>query len=250
MTLTKKTAGYVKEFKVAGETVSFYYIPDKEETNNSSVYTFEDEEPVRNQFWYPHIKKGDVILDIGASFGSYTLSALALGATVYAFSPEHEYKKLKASINENPGFNRRSHVYNFGFHKDTGVFKTDSAVFFKVGEMSDAEIKQVNDNNACGWYIPVKKLDDFVPTLNLEKIDYVKIDTEGAEYNILQGGVETLKKYKPKLLIEFHLFKDGNIGSKCHQLLKEIGYEGQASAYHANNISHGYYAYSSTHSAS
>lgn len=243
MPLTKKSSGYVKEFKVNDQTYSFLYVPDKDESSNSSVFTFEDEEVVRNQFWYPHIKEGDVVFDIGASFGSYTLSALKLGARVYAFSPEHEFKKIRASVEENRGFRQRCSIYNFGFHNDTGLFKTDGPAFFKVGEMTEAQIRRVNDNNLCGWYIPVKRLDDFVPTLNLEKIDFIKIDTEGAEYNILEGGIQTLKKYKPKLLIEFHLFKDASLAERSHKLLKEIGYEGVASAYHANNISHGFYIF-------
>ena len=243
MPLVKKSSGNLKQFKVGDQTVSFYYIPDPDDINttHASTWTFEDEEGVRQQFWYPHIKKGDVVLDIGASFGSYTLSALALGAEVYSFSPEHEFRKIRRSVEENRGFRQRCHIYNFGFHNATGLFKTDSMAFFKVGEMSEAQVMQVNQNNICGWYIPVKRLDDFVPTLNLEKIDFIKIDTEGAEFHILEGGLETLKKYKPKLMVEFHLFKDASLQGRCEELLKSIGYEGQSHAYHANNISHGFY---------
>ena len=46
--------------------------------------TFDDPEPI-HRFW--DFQPGDVALDIGASFGSYTLFALALGAEVMAFEP-------------------------------------------------------------------------------------------------------------------------------------------------------------------
>ena len=66
-----------------GKVFSIYCCP---EMWHPSWWSFMDELRVREEWW--HIKPGDVVLDIGADFGSYTLSALAQGAaSVYAWSP-------------------------------------------------------------------------------------------------------------------------------------------------------------------
>jgi hypothetical protein len=52
--------------------------------------------------------------------------------------------------------------------------------------------------------IPMFKLD----SLDLEPIDYMKIDCEGYEYNILVGAEQTIKKYKPIVVVEQKLHKD------------------------------------------
>lgn len=224
-----------------GEHYSFYFLPDTEDTNPASTLTFDDEEIIRKQYWYPFIKKGDVIFDIGAAFGSYCMPALAMGATVYAFSPEHEFPKILSSIAENKGFRERCRVYDFGFYSEPGYFKTDTAKFYD--EMSHSDAKAANAGNWTGWYIVVKKLDDFIPTLHPDKIDYIKLDTEGAEYEILKGAEQTLKKYKPKLLIEFHLFKDQLIQRKIHIFLEEMGYECRAQVNYTPYVHHGFYVY-------
>ena len=52
-----------------------------------SYFTFEGEErDFRDVYW--DVKDGDVVFDVGASYGTYTLSARAMGATVYSFEPE------------------------------------------------------------------------------------------------------------------------------------------------------------------
>ena len=44
--------------------------------------------------------------------------------------------------------------------------------------------------------------------MNLEPFDYVKIDCEGYEYNILLGAEQTIKKYQPVVVVEQKLHKD------------------------------------------
>ncbi len=44
------------------------------------------------------------------------------------------------------------------------------------------------------------------------KIDFIKVDVEGAEYEFMQGAIQTIRRYKPKMLIENHLFKNGSLG--------------------------------------
>jgi FkbM family methyltransferase len=47
-------------------------------------------------------------------------------------------------------------------------------------------------------------IDDFVLRNNISKIDFIKMDIEGAEVNALKGAVETIKKFKPKLAISLY----------------------------------------------
>lgn len=69
-----------------------------------------------------------------------------------------------------------------------------------------------------GEEVKIKTLDSF----NIkEKIDLIKIDVEGFEYFALSGGIQTIKKNKPVILIEEHNY--GN--SKVFKLLMELGYK-------------------------
>ena len=49
--------------------------------------------------------------------------------------------------------------------------------------------------------VKISKLDTIVDELELERVDLIKIDTEGAELNILKGALKTIRKHHPKLTI-------------------------------------------------
>lgn len=51
-------------------------------------------------------------------------------------------------------------------------------------------------------------LDNFVDQNNIERVDFIKIDTEGAERQIIKGAKETIKKFKPKMAIAAYHFPD------------------------------------------
>lgn len=228
MPLVKKSNGLTKSFfdneKDPRREYTFYYMPLENEI--SSQLTFTDEEDVRKAAWYPYIKEGDVILDIGASYLSYTLPALAMGASmIHAFSPEHEFYHVKKSLALNKGFADRCKLYNFGFYSKKGYFKTDTMQFLE--QVSKETIQNTKNASIAGWYIPVTTIDEFMQETPMDKIDFLKLDTEGAEYSILLGGIETLKKYHPKILIEYHLFKDSQLRIKSEGFLNELGYKAQ-----------------------
>jgi hypothetical protein len=54
-------------------------------------------------------------------------------------------------------------------------------------------------------------LDDFCKKSALRP-EVLKVDVEGAEYDVLMGATETISRYRPKLLIELHHF-DGNLAA-------------------------------------
>lgn len=223
----------VKSFYKGTQRYEFSFEKDASDPNIASELTFTDEEQVRVKYYYPYIKKGDVVFDIGASFGSYTLPALAIGATVYAFSPEHEFPLINRNVELNNGFKERYLSFPWGFYSKDGWFKTDTMEFSTDGEV----IKQ-NEGNWTGWWIRVTALDILpLKTFGPGKIDYIKIDTEGAELEVLKGGINTIKKYKPKILAELHLFKDEHISKKIEDFLEPLGYKWKVQQY-TNAVSH------------
>jgi FkbM family methyltransferase len=233
-----------KQFRKGNRVLSFQFEKDFSDDNQASTWTFEDEEIVRETCWYPYVEKNMVILDIGAAFGSYTLPAAAIGAKVHAFTPEHEFPKLDYSISLNPDFKKRIILYNFGMYDRDGYWKTDTMEFISYDEFElrkkDIEAAKVG---WAGWYIPVVTLDGFVSGLKLKRIDFIKLDTEGAEFKILQSGMKTLKKFHPKILVEYHIFKDGAIQNNIHELLGGLGYKRIEYVEYTQAVHHGLYVY-------
>jgi len=71
-------------------------------------------------------------------------------------------------------------------------------------------------------YIEVhaKPLDIILKELNVPRVDLIKIDVEGAEYETLKGSIETLRRFSPKLIVE--VFRNNvNI---VEEILYELGY--------------------------
>lgn len=58
--------------------------------------------------------------------------------------------------------------------------------------------------------------------LGIKKVDLIKIDVEGFEYDVLKGALETIKTNKPKIILETHSLE---LKRLCLQFLNEIGYE-------------------------
>jgi FkbM family methyltransferase len=74
---------------------------------------------------------------------------------------------------------------------------------------------------------PVRTLDQLAGEQGLERIAFVKVDVEGAELAVLQGGTETLRRHQPVLLLEIehrHLDKYGVGSADLLRHLREYGY--------------------------
>jgi hypothetical protein len=64
--------------------------------------------------------------------------------------------------------------------------------------------------------------------MNLEKVDLIKIDVQGYEKFILEGGIETIKKHKPIMIVEFEEFQLNKFGYGSKNLfdtIRKLDYE-------------------------
>jgi FkbM family methyltransferase len=145
---------------------------------------------------------GDVVVDVGASFGDTSLYWGKKNAHVYAFEPLTAVFDILA---KNVKLNNLENVIQcFNYALGTG----EELSFSRIGNM----MTFLNPNLKIKTY----KLDD----LNI-KPDIIKIDVEGFEMDVLNGSKNTLL-YKPKLIIEVH---SKNLKEQVINFLKYYGYE-------------------------
>lgn len=164
-----------------------------------------------------------VALDIGANIGYYTLFLeKRVGCRmVYAFEPSpREFSLLK----ENLASNGCTHVkpFNLALGERETVIKLylssdnigkNSINFF---ESSDQEIT-----------VPVIQADALLNTEQLRRVDFIKLDVEGAEPMVLRGASELIRKFKPVILYESWEFSKAPYGSfacETTSLIESFGY--------------------------
>jgi FkbM family methyltransferase len=174
-----------------------------------SYYTFEQEEHnFRDKYW--NIKEGDVVFDAGASYGSYTLTAGAMGAYVYSFEPEPTvFCDLVKNITLN-GWQGKCYPFNEGLYSE----ETNINMKSYAPHWPDLAISQ-------DYHMTT--LDKFMQDYNICKLDWMKIDVEGVEENVITGGINSIRKYKPKMIIECHNFLNPKISENVKELLLSLG---------------------------
>lgn len=171
------------------------------------------------QPWLNYIKPGFTILDIGAQSGSFSLAAKFYPETTwYSFEPDLENYELL--------------IQNLELNSITNVIPSTEALSKEVGECvlniytAHRGLNTLGEKfvNFCDTDVIQNKVKtNTIDNLFLDKqIDLIKIDTEGSEYDILMGGVNTIKRCKPKILMEYQEDKFNQFGYTCDDVIKLI----------------------------
>lgn len=144
------------------------------------------------------IKKGDVVIDVGAWIGDFSAYASAKGAKVYAFEPDPtNLKWLKKTVKLNKNI----------IPIPLGLGNKEEKIGF-ISRSGGSRVDKYSNKNK----INITTLDNFAKKSKLDKIDFIKADIEGFERNMLMGASKVLKKYEPKLSIcTYHLPDDPKV---------------------------------------
>lgn len=167
------------------------------------------------------VKKGDVAIDVGAHKGGYTYwmqKAVGDNGKVIAFEPQKVGAELLQQLFPN------AVIENKGLSDKTGTQR-----FFIQPQQFNVSFEASLENkyeNAQEVVIETTTLDIYCKENNLDPA-FIKIDVEGHEKEVLSGGEEVLKKYKPIVLIEI---EERHIGEErmreIFSLMAGVGYEG------------------------
>ncbi len=169
----------------------------------------------------------DVFVDVGANLGYYTCLASQHGKKVVAFEPQPQnIKCLLRNLMAN-GYVEQVEVFPLALSNKPGLLTLygasgPSASLIKGWAGYPASFEQL---------IPVSTLDVVLSTRFPEKQLFVKIDVEGAEYQVLAGAQATLSRAKKPIwllevcLQEFHPSGINPDYSKVFELFWEKGYQ-------------------------
>ncbi|MCX6815400.1 MAG: FkbM family methyltransferase [Candidatus Aenigmarchaeota archaeon] len=169
------------------------------------------------------MKLGSVFVDIGAHVGYFTLRAAKLvgpSGRVYAFEPapqNHELLQKNVKINN---------YKNVMIEKACITSKTGSTDFFLSGDSGTHSTKFKSSKK---MRVKCFRLDDFCNKNRVKKIDLIKIDVKGGEYEAFRGMKNIIRRNKNiRLIAEFvpsYVRKAGTTPKEFIEMIKSMGFK-------------------------
>lgn len=177
---------------------------------------------VQEQYKYRNVNfvsPGDVVLDGGACYGDtalYFLDKIKGKGKVYSFEfMEKNLEIFYQNLELNPHYKDQIEIVKkpiSGLSNQKLYVKYNASASFATSE-KPLDLTNVTEIESI-------TIDDFVKQNKLEKVDLIKLDIEGFEYESLKSAVQTIKKFQPKLAIcIYHKLEDL---WRIPNLLKEI----------------------------
>ena len=166
------------------------------------------------------IMKPDMtVLDIGANIGYYALMEAKACKRVIAIEPdEKNYRDLNYNVQLNNYVNITTHRMAAG--------DTEGVINFALSNIPNWHRVAAGGEKRI-VSVPVSTVDNILSRMGKPKIDLLRMDVEGYEYNILNGARETIKRDRPMMFLEIHrdLIKHfGKTARQLFELLAEYDY--------------------------
>ncbi|MDW8016193.1 MAG: FkbM family methyltransferase [Bacteroidia bacterium] len=195
-------------------TKRFYYVPKYKLWLDGQAWNWEPDYPLE---WLEGIQPNTIGIDVGAHRGYFSLivgrRVLPAGKIVALEPAPLNYFYL---------------LHNLAFNQGNWILPLPFAAWDTRCELS----LQMPPSHSFGTYlfsvaeregtlrVPAIPLDEVVRLASLEKVDWIKIDVEGSELKVIEGGRHILSEYKPVLWIEFHIPVD-----EVENTLRKVGYK-------------------------
>lgn len=138
----------------------------------------------------PAVRQFRHAVDIGANIGLWSRVMAVCFDRVTAFEPSAEcHEAFWLNVRQRGSFDGRVKLEAYGLSNEPGTIKLNTRLrstgFTRVDPEGNAEVE-------------VRTLDSF----QLADVDLIKIDVEGWEHNVVKGGIETIRRCKPVLIVE------------------------------------------------
>jgi len=178
------------------------------------------------------IKEGDIVLDIGANIGAHTLPLAQLvgdSGKVFSFEPTaYAFAKQQTNIALNPYLAPRISAHQMMLMATDADPLPESVYSSWPLEAAD-DLHSEHHGRLMETHGSVKgSLDSFIRTAGIGRVDFIKLDVDGNENDVLEGAKAVLENSKPKIMLELAPYVYGSASHKFDELLEylwRMGYE-------------------------
>ena len=167
---------------------------------------------------------GVVAIDCGANIGVHTIEWARLlndrGAVLSLEPQEHVFYALCGNIAINNCFNVKA--LNFAAGDANTLIEIPKPNYFSPSSFGSLELRQGSDSENIGQDLEdsAKVEQIALDSLQLSRLDLLKIDVEGMEFEVVAGAEQTIREHKPQMLVEYIKID----ASRMQKLLKGWGY--------------------------
>jgi FkbM family methyltransferase len=204
---------------------------DLREGIDFSIYLLGAFEPGTQATLKKLVKPGDTVFDIGANIGAHTLGiAQSVGpqGRLFAFEPaDFAFEKLRRNLALNPVLGEHT------FPQQTLLAASSSdrnePEIYASWPLKNSDVVHPKHRgqlvSACR--ANVDTLDSFVARNKIPRLDLIKIDVDGHELPVLQGASDTLRRFRPILVMEMSPYihaEHNNFFAEFIALLKSFSY--------------------------
>lgn len=165
--------------------------------------------------WFPYFKDAEYIFDVGANLGNHSVffAKKCKNSHIFSFEPfPDNYELLTKNIDENELANVTP--CNKAVGKHVGYVKVNEFDESNYGGTSFKESDGSEDS------LQMTSIDNAILDLSLSKLDFVKIDTEGFELEVIQGMSYVIENYHPIVWVECSETSIKDV----YRILKKAGY--------------------------
>ena len=160
-----------------------------------------DFEPDMVQLFTAVASDSEVILDVGANIGCTALLFGGLARSVYAFEPSPTtFAYLEKNISRS-GL-KNIFLQNMGLGAEAGEYTLTFAPSNRSGGFVSNQTQASTGHTI--EKIVIRQMDEVLKSLNVSRVDFIKIDVEGFEGHVLRGATQTVAAYRPVVVLELN----------------------------------------------
>ncbi len=179
----------------------------------------EHEDIIRTYMDFACLEPGAQVLDLGAYAGDSTaFFSLAVGPTGRVLAVEADPMNL-AALRRNVAELGLSNVVIEG----SALLDLDGAVTFQAEGSIGSGIAETSDTHGFELEVPALTLPTLIARHAVDRVDFIKMDIEGAEVRVLEANRDLLQCLRPRMIIESHPCQGVSNLERILQILRSLG---------------------------
>jgi FkbM family methyltransferase len=183
-----------REDKLLYKLLTCQNISQKECTKNITEFYF-NHKPTKQYLDFINSKKIDTIIEGGVFNGKTSVDFIDIfgkSIKIYGFEPYMDFLKSSSYYSQLTSSNFK--------YIEKGLWSDEKTIYFHECS-SRSYITESPNNDESSIRIDVTSLDKFVDENQINKIDFIKMDIEGAELEALKGAEKTIRHHRPQMAI-------------------------------------------------